>query len=64
MFLVFVGQILKRAKIPGPGKVNFAIYREPDLVIKSVSLFVLCPELFNSLSIHLVSRSILSNMLA
>ena len=40
-----------------PDNVNFAIYLDPNLIVNSVSLFILCPELFDSLSILLVSES-------
>ena len=49
-------------KTLGPDKVSFVIWQEPNRAINSVSLFILCPELFHSLSIHLVSKSSLSNM--
>ena len=67
-FLAFVEQILKRAELIQvlydvwqqnlrPDNVNFAIYLDPNLIVNSVSLFILCPELFDSLSILLVSES-------
>ena len=49
-------------KTLAPNKVSLVIWQEPNRAINSVSLFILCLELFHSLSIHLVSKSSLSNM--